>query len=171
MKIIICGWCQKPFSPKNRIYTRKCCCRSHGQKFATKLGNKSTLFKKGQSSWNKGLPKEKNPLYGRKHSKERIEKTRQSIKKHFDLFGRKTPKLEALRKSKKYKEWRNTIFKRDNWTCQKCKARNRKGKKIILHADHIKPFAKYPKLRFKTKNGRTLCDKCHKKTKTYGLHK
>ena len=45
------------------------------------------------------------------------------------------------------------------------------GKKIVLHADHIKPFAFFPKLRFAIDNGRTLCIDCHKKTDTYKKQK
>ena len=38
----------------------------------------------------------------------------------------------------------------------------------VLHADHIKPFAFFPSLRFDLENGRTLCVECHKKTPTFG---
>ncbi len=31
-----------------------------------------------------------------------------------------SPIIHNVRESYKYKEWRNTIFVRDNWTCQEC---------------------------------------------------
>lgn len=40
-----------------------------------------------------------------------------------------------------------------------------KGNK--LQADHIKPFAYFPELRFAIDNGRTLCINCHKKTDSF----
>lgn len=62
-----------------------------------------------------------------------------------------------------YKEWRRNVFKRDDYTCQECKQR---GKRI--NADHIKPWAMFPDLRYELKNGRTLCVSCHRKTPTWG---
>ena len=73
-----------------------------------------------------------------------------------------TPINSKIRHSRKYKLWREAVFKRDGYTCTWCK---QKGGK--LNADHIKQFAFYPKLRFKLINGRTLCKECHKKTDTY----
>ena len=68
----------------------------------------------------------------------------------------------ALKKSLRYKLWRISVLRRDNFTCVFCKKKARK-----LHADHIKPWAFFPKLRFTKSNGRTLCIPCHKTTDTY----
>src|SRR3990167_4263598 len=71
------------------------------------------------------------------------------------------------RETVKYKRWRTLVFEKDNYTCQHCGARSGKGKKVILNADHIKPFALYPDSRFILSNGRTICLDCHKKTPSY----
>lgn len=55
------------------------------------------------------------------------------------------------------------VFERDNYICQKC---NKKGGRLV--ADHIKPFALYPELRFELSNGRTICKECDLKLDTYG---
>lgn len=70
---------------------------------------------------------------------------------------------DVIKHSREYKEWRKAVFERDNYTCQWCFVRGEK-----LNADHIKPFADFPKLRFMLSNGRTLCVPCHKKTDTWG---
>lgn len=81
-----------------------------------------------------------------------------------------TPINKLIRKGVEYKLWREAIFSRDNYTCVWCGAHCEKGlgKTVTLHADHIKPFAYYPELRFAIDNGRTLCVSCHKTTDTYG---
>ena len=74
-----------------------------------------------------------------------------------------TPINKKIRDSIEYKLWRTAVFKRDNYTCVWC-GDNTGGN---LNADHIKPFAYYPELRFVIDNGRTLCVKCHKTTYNY----
>lgn len=70
---------------------------------------------------------------------------------------------KTIRRSLEYRLWRESVFKRDDFTCVWCKVIGGK-----LHADHIKPFAFYPELRFAIDNGRTLCIPCHKTTDTWG---
>lgn len=67
-----------------------------------------------------------------------------------------------IRTSLEYKNWRRSVFERDDYTCQVCHARG-----VKIHADHIKPFSQYPELRLRVTNGRTLCVPCHKATDTY----
>lgn len=74
-----------------------------------------------------------------------------------------TPENKKIRTSLQYKQWRKSVFDRDNYTCQACGARG-----CELHADHELPFAYFPDLRFEVLNGRTLCVNCHRKTDTWG---
>jgi len=91
--------------------------------------------------------------------------------------GGKSSLNEKVRKIPKMKEWRDKIFKRDDYTCQDCKERGGQ-----LHADHKKALAilllelgittlkqaRNCKELWKISNGKTLCIKCHEKTETYG---
>ena len=77
--------------------------------------------------------------------------------------GGVTPTIQKIRNSKEMKEWRLHIFRRDNWTCQKCGVRSSKNKYVYIEAHHIKPFATFPELRFEITNGITLCKACHYK--------
>lgn len=72
-----------------------------------------------------------------------------------------TPVNILIRSSSKMKQWRDLVFKRDDYVCQKCGQRGGK-----LNADHELPFSLFPGLRFEILNGQTLCVECHKnKTK------
>lgn len=70
--------------------------------------------------------------------------------------GGVTPETRIIRSSTEYKEWRNTIFARDNWTCQDC---GKSGGR--LHAHHVFPFAEFQEHRLNLWNGITLCKLCH----------
>ena len=109
---------------------------------------------------------------------------------HFWLRGEKNHKWQGgiytslrhkIKVTKKYKHWRFSIFKRDNFTCLFCK----KSKEVSgkLEADHyprsfasllvlyeIKSIkdAKNCEELWNINNGRTLCRDCHKTTDTYG---
>ena len=81
--------------------------------------------------------------------------------------GRK-PRTYHLTKRDKHgnafdREWREFVFKRDNYTCQECK---QKGGRLEAH--HIKPYKECPELRHDINNGITLCKECHSKTDSYG---
>lgn len=81
---------------------------------------------------------------------------------HWNWRGGVTPTNQKLRASFEYREWREAVFNRDNFTCQNCGTRGG-----TIHADHIKPWAFFPELRFDVNNGRTLCVPCHEITPTY----
>jgi len=153
-----CIFCGKYYfisgsSRSRRIKKSKFC----STKCRYSLGHSDETRKKISSS----ITGDKNPFYGKHHSKELKEKiSKLSSSRTGDKSGRWkggiTPKYLKIRHSKKYSNWRFSVFERDNFTCQICGNKN-----IYLHADHIKPFAYFPKLRFDINNGRTLCIKCH----------
>lgn len=79
--------------------------------------------------------------------------------------GGVSPEHHRIRQSTEYKLWRAAVFERDKWTCVWCFKRG-----VKIQADHIKPFALFPELRFAIDNGRTLCIECHKKTDSWGVN-
>jgi len=125
-----------------------------------------------------------NPCIGRKHSEEwkkkigesgkgqkrsletrrKIAESKRGSKSHFWKGGR-IKEIEKLRKSVEWRIWREKVFKRDNWICQKC---GQAGDK--LHPHHIKDKSLFPELIFVVENGETLCHFCHKDTDSYGKH-
>ena len=57
--------------------------------------------------------------------------------------------------SKRYKRWRESVFKRDKFCCKKCRVPK------ALNAHHIDGWAFAPKKRYWVSNGITLCARCH----------
>lgn len=72
-------------------------------------------------------------------------------------------KMARGRPSPERRIFKESVLSRDGRKCLWC------GSTKDLIADHIKPYAIYPELRWDINNGRTLCQTCHRKTDTYGL--
>jgi hypothetical protein len=84
-------------------------------------------------------------------------------KSHF-WKGGITPKNKLIRYSLSFDIWRETVFLRDRYTCQKYGTTGGE-----LNAHHIKNFSEYPELRFEASNGITLSEKAHREFhKKYG---
>lgn len=120
---------------------------------------KESNFKKGRIPWNKGIKMSKE---SRIKSSISHKKNARKGKDHHNWKGGLTTINQKIRNSLEYRLWRDAVFERDKWICGWCGIVGGK-----LHADHIKPFALFPELRFSIDNGRTLCIPCHKKTDTY----
>ena len=125
---------------KGRVHTPEAI---KSYKIAANRPDKNGTFRKGITPWNKG---KKVPQISGANNKNWKGGTQSESRKQRVSFGRYAVPL---------------IFERDDYTCQICFARNGNGKKIILHVDHIKPWAEYPELRFEPSNCRTVCRPCH----------
>lgn len=152
-------------------------------------------FKKGQAPWNKGMKgynsnyprteiwknnisdslKGNKNCFGKKNSLDHEAWNKgmvgyQAGEKHYNWKGGISPLNRRLRTSSMWKIWREAVFLRDNFTCQNkdCEyCQNKMG--VMLHPHHIKPFSKFPELRFRIDNGITYCAEFHINSKT--LHK
>ena len=146
-----CIVCNKPFFVTASKFSKKCCsseCAHKSRRLPTKLlfcrfCNKEFVVSTG-------------------HPEKRFcshscyqESIRGSGSIHWK--GGKTPRLKILRNGANFKQWRFSVFEKDNWTCQKCGRRD--GSEI--HPHHIKSFSDHPKRRFDVNNGITLCKTCH----------
>lgn len=104
----------------------------------------------------------KKRVFSKEH-REKISISKKGEKSNFWIDGR-TPENQKIRHSIEYRLWREAVFARDNWTCQKYGI-----KKERLNVHHIKNFAQYPELRFAIDNGITLSKKAHEEFhKKYG---
>jgi hypothetical protein len=171
-KIVICPTCKK------KVFTKY-----DSQKYC----NKYCYFKSPsliETSRNSYLIKNNKKLKWRKGTGGKSFSNKGSFKKGDKrIVGENNPRWkggitklqEKLRKIKEYKKWRESIFKRDDWTCQMCEKRG-----VYLEAHHLVEFNRIIKIHnittlnlarncedlWKKSNGLTLCRKCHNLTKS-----
>ncbi len=187
-KLLVCSICKKEFKcplfqRERKFCSNKCYWKTLkgrknywliGYKWSKERNLKISNKLKGKKFSEEHRRKLSNIAKNRKFSKQTREKLSKALKKRwknekekFIRFGKDngnwkggiTPKNICARSSKKFIEWRKNIFTRDNFTCQKC-GDNKGGN---LQAHHIKLFSEAIQERFLTKNGITLCKKCHQK--------
>jgi len=91
----------------------------------------------------------KNQGYGKLHSGENSPRWNPDLTEEERRERRKTPE---------YTDWRNTVYERDNYTCQCC-GDNTGGN---LNAHHLESHNINKELRIDINNGITLCVDCHK---------
>jgi 5-methylcytosine-specific restriction endonuclease McrA len=80
---------------------------------------------------------------------------------HWNWRGGISNESKRIRRQIEYKIWRELVFERDDWTCQKCLLRG-----VELNPHHIINFSEDIEKRFDIDNGVTLCRSCH-----YEFHK
>lgn len=151
-----------------------------------KHGGKTRTLSEAQSIWQKGKrkseehrrklsiaktgkPAPKPPDFGKYLSARMNGKVGAS---HPSWRGGKTPLRNEIRRWTRYKDWRDAVYNRDDYTCQECN-----GRGGDLQAHHIVPVNKILRdnaiktaeqaLRcnqlWDISNGDTLCEKCHPK--------
>jgi hypothetical protein len=112
--------------------------------------------KKGQIPWNKDLTRDDYPNPPKFPSGP----------DHWKWLGGRQEETDTSR----YKRFRKSILKRDNYTCQDCGDRNRQGRgsRIALEVHHIRSVAEFPDGIYETSNVVVLCRACHYKTHNFG---
>ena len=82
---------------------------------------------------------------------------------HWNWQGGKTGLNKKLRNCAAYQRWRQYVLERDGYKCKFCGAEN-----VVFEVDHIIPMAVNKEKMYDVDNGRVLCQRCHRKTDTYG---
>jgi len=114
------------------------------------------------------LGKKKPPMS--ENTRRKIRDANLGERSHF-YKGGITKENELVRKGIEFRLWREAVFARDNWACQKYGYRGEKGFgcRVVLHPHHIQNFAEFPELRFAIDNGITLSKQAHNEFhKKYG---
>ena len=108
--------------------------------------------------WNKNLPSEQQPMFGKTMTDETREKMRQSSKKGYESNLYKGGKERSERQ--KIYDWqnkyKNKLLIQFNNKCNKCENTEN------LQIDHIEPVYANPELAYDYNNLQLLCKECHK---------
>ena len=140
-------------------------------------------FKKGKAHPNYGKT---SGMKGKHLSKERRDKMRLNArwgKNNPNWKGGITPLYDKIRRLPEYKEWRTSIYERDNYTCQKCgsqksgtfNAHHNDKQFIELFREFLQEYNQFSPFEdqhtllrlamkwqpFWTAEGITYCDNCH----------
>lgn len=160
--LVKCVICNKEFyviQSRFKVGRGKCC----SKKCSNELMKTNSVFVTNNPS-----KKEEN--------KKKISESKKGEKSH-NWLGGITPLRLKIYRSDVFKNWRDSVYKRDKFTCQSCGSVGGK-----LNAHHIKSFSdimienniKTLEDALKCKelgnisNGVTLCKKCHEQTDNYG---
>lgn len=157
---------------KKGIALRSFLGRKHSDEAKSKISAKKKGYKHSEE-WKKRMSKIQKEIgnhppvtrywLGKNRSEETKKKLSESLRgsKSSLWKGGVSKANQIIRSSLEYRLWRSAVFQRDQRKCIWC------GSSENIQADHIKPFAFFPELRFAIDNGRTLCKKCHETTDTY----
>lgn len=80
---------------------------------------------------------------------------------HHNWKGGITPIAVKLRTSRRYRDWRTSVFRRDGYVCSNCGDKSQRDHPVVLNAHHKLSVAEYPDKMFEIENGITLCVTCH----------
>lgn len=122
-----------------------------GGKYSEQTKKKMSQSRMGKEPWNKGKK-------GIMTAWNKGLKGYKAGEQHYLYIKDRTKlKIQNRRNDSAYKEWRRSVWLRDNFKCKisnpDCKGR--------LEAHHILGYAAYPELRYDINNGITLCHAHH----------
>lgn len=187
-----CEACKKEYEIDSSNWKTSKFCSKSCAKFRENhhFYGKSFRMPEGYQPWSKGKTVKTEPKVaelGRKISKAQKEQFASGVRSNKGANnpnwknGQGRMKIHLLvRNLDKYKEWRFSVFKRDNFICVECHDVSKE-----INADHIKRFSDIMiennittteqalecEELWDINNGRTLCVSCHRKTETYGNRK
>ena len=149
------GWKAAKAKLKNRIH-KVCAHPDCNNEFDVKPSLDRVMYcstscaKKGKPSPNKG--KIASLKTRRKQS---LAKYGFRGEKHWNWKGGSSM-YKTMRGRIDWKNWREKVFEKDNYTCQLCGKRN-----LEIHPHHFIGLTYKPELAYKIDNGITVCKNCH----------